>query len=108
MCVLGCAIATHSFSSIAGKAVILCQSSKKEFFKKFLYEPLPVEVRLVQKGFTFELRLYKPCLRGVRPGLTQTGLYSHRRCLGLKFRILEGERLYNLRIYVVKTNVLIS
>ena len=26
-----------------GKAVILCQSSKKEFFKKFLYEPLPVE-----------------------------------------------------------------
>ena len=27
-----------------GKAVIMCQSSKKEFFKKFLYEPLPVEV----------------------------------------------------------------
>lgn len=29
----------------AGKAVILCQQSKKEFFKKFLYEPLPIEVR---------------------------------------------------------------
>ena len=27
-----------------GKAVILCQGSKKEFFKKFLYEPLPIEV----------------------------------------------------------------
>ena len=29
-----------------GKAVIMCQSSKKEFFKKFLYEPLPVEVSM--------------------------------------------------------------
>lgn len=29
-----------------GKAVIMCQSSKKEFFKKFLYEPLPVESHL--------------------------------------------------------------
>ena len=29
-----------------GKAVILCQQSKKEFFKKFLYEPLPIEVRI--------------------------------------------------------------
>ena len=27
-------------------SVLLCQSSKKEFYKKFLYEPLPVEVRL--------------------------------------------------------------
>ena len=27
-----------------GVAVLLCQSSKKEFYKKFLYEPLPVEV----------------------------------------------------------------
>ena len=32
---------------ILGKAVILCQSSKKDFFKKFLYEPLPVEVRVL-------------------------------------------------------------
>ncbi|XP_032222645.2 U5 small nuclear ribonucleoprotein 200 kDa helicase-like isoform X1 [Nematostella vectensis] len=30
----------------AGKAVILCQASKKEFFKKFLYEPLPIESHL--------------------------------------------------------------
>lgn len=30
----------------SGKAVILCQASKKEYFKKFLYEPLPIEVRL--------------------------------------------------------------
>lgn len=34
----------------AGKAVILCQQSKKEFFKKFLYEPLPIEVR--RRSFT--------------------------------------------------------
>lgn len=26
--------------------MILCQSSKKDFFKKFLYEPLPVESHL--------------------------------------------------------------
>jgi len=36
----------------AGKAVLLCQSSKKEFYKKFLYEPLPVEVSRLCK-FTF-------------------------------------------------------
>merc|ERR1711892_729200 len=29
-----------------GKCVVLCQSSKKEFFKKFLFEPLPVESHL--------------------------------------------------------------
>ncbi|GAB6023297.1 hypothetical protein CHUAL_008104 [Chamberlinius hualienensis] len=29
-----------------GKCVLLCQSSKKDFFKKFLYEPLPVESHL--------------------------------------------------------------
>ena len=28
----------------AGIAVLMCQNSKKEFYKKFLYEPLPVEV----------------------------------------------------------------
>lgn len=28
------------------KCVILCQSSKKEFLKKFLFEPLPVESHL--------------------------------------------------------------
>ena len=30
----------------SGVAILLCQSSKKEFYKKFLYEPLPVEVRM--------------------------------------------------------------
>eukprot|EP00794_Sanderia_malayensis_P005235 gene5235-5896_t len=29
-----------------GKAVILCLASKKEFYKKFLYEPLPIESHL--------------------------------------------------------------
>lgn len=28
------------------KCVLMCQSSKKDFFKKFLNEPLPVEVCL--------------------------------------------------------------
>ena len=31
----------------SGKAVILCQASKKEYFKKFLYEPLPIEVSVI-------------------------------------------------------------
>uniref|UniRef100_A0A8C5MHM6 U5 small nuclear ribonucleoprotein 200 kDa helicase n=1 Tax=Leptobrachium leishanense TaxID=445787 RepID=A0A8C5MHM6_9ANUR len=29
-----------------GRCVIMCQGSKKDFFKKFLYEPLPVESHL--------------------------------------------------------------
>lgn len=29
-----------------GVCVLMCQSSRKEFYKKFLYEPLPVEVRV--------------------------------------------------------------
>ena len=28
------------------KCVLLCQTAKKDFFKKFLYEPLPVESHL--------------------------------------------------------------
>ena len=35
------------FLSLTGVAVLMCQSSKKEFYKKFLYEPLPVEVNFV-------------------------------------------------------------
>lgn len=35
------------FLSLTGVAVLMCQSSKKEFYKKFLYEPLPVEVNIV-------------------------------------------------------------
>ncbi|CAK8692210.1 U5 small nuclear ribonucleoprotein 200 kDa helicase-like [Clavelina lepadiformis] len=29
-----------------GKCVVMCQNSKKDFFKKFVYEPLPVESHL--------------------------------------------------------------
>lgn len=29
------------------KCVLMCQSSKKDFFKKFLNEPLPVEVHTI-------------------------------------------------------------
>jgi len=29
-----------------GKCVVMCQTSKKDFFKKFVYEPLPVESHL--------------------------------------------------------------
>lgn len=39
------------YFSFSGKAVIMCQSSKKEFFKKFLFEPLPVEVRFFKNYF---------------------------------------------------------
>ena len=28
------------------KCVLMCQTSKKEFFKKFLNDPLPVEVKI--------------------------------------------------------------
>ncbi|XP_067656314.1 U5 small nuclear ribonucleoprotein 200 kDa helicase-like isoform X1 [Haliotis asinina] len=38
--------ANRPLSDKEGKALIMCQSSKKEFFKKFLYEPLPVESHL--------------------------------------------------------------
>ena len=31
-----------------GICVLLCQNSKKEFYKKFLYEPLPIESHLDQ------------------------------------------------------------
>ena len=42
----------------SGTAVLLCQSSKKEFYKKFLYEPLPVEVSKLATmvGFVYRLR----------------------------------------------------
>jgi pre-mRNA-splicing helicase BRR2 len=29
-----------------GKCVVMCQSSKKDVFKKFLFEPLPIESHL--------------------------------------------------------------
>lgn len=33
------------------KVVVLCQSSKKDFFKKFLSEPLPIEVSILFSTF---------------------------------------------------------
>ena len=41
-----CGRASRPNEDTDGKCVILCQASKKDFFKKFLYEPLPVESHL--------------------------------------------------------------
>lgn len=41
-----CGRASRPNEDSDGKCVILCQASKKDFFKKFLYEPLPVESHL--------------------------------------------------------------
>lgn len=38
--------ASRPLIDTTGKCVILCQGSKKEFYKKFLYEPLPIESHL--------------------------------------------------------------
>lgn len=45
-----------------GVAILLCQNSKKEFYKKFLYEPLPVEVcsLLVSMIYSLQLSLSVP------------------------------------------------
>merc|ERR1719201_2137889 len=34
---------------VSGVCVLLCQNSKKEYYKKFIYEPLPVESHLDQR-----------------------------------------------------------
>jgi pre-mRNA-splicing helicase BRR2 len=38
--------ASRPLQDDSGKAVVLCHTPKKEFYKKFLYEPLPVESHL--------------------------------------------------------------
>jgi len=38
--------ASRPLIDASGKAVVLCHGPKKEFYKKFLYEPLPVESHL--------------------------------------------------------------
>ncbi|PAA72657.1 hypothetical protein BOX15_Mlig007168g1 [Macrostomum lignano] len=38
--------ANHPNKDAIGKAFVFCQSSKREFFKKFLFDPLPVESHL--------------------------------------------------------------
>lgn len=42
----------------SGTAVLLCQSSKKEFYKKFLYEPLPVEVGVAKHVIGVAIYVY--------------------------------------------------
>ena len=37
-----------TFCDVLGVSVLMCLNSRKEFYKKFLYEPLPVEVRMFQ------------------------------------------------------------
>jgi pre-mRNA-splicing helicase BRR2 len=44
---VGCACRPHlDASGKGGVCVILCQNARKQYFKKFLYEPLPVESHL--------------------------------------------------------------
>jgi len=38
--------ASRPLTDSSGKCTVFCQSSKKEFYKKFLYEPFPVESHL--------------------------------------------------------------
>ena len=44
-----------------GKAVILVHDVKKQFYKKFLYEPFPVESKYIQHSIEQVLSCYK-CL----------------------------------------------
>ena len=48
----GCLMVRVAGLHSAGVCVLMCQSSRKEFYKKFLYEPLPVEVRISAPGVT--------------------------------------------------------
>lgn len=43
------------------KCVLMCQTSKKDFFKKFLNEPLPVEVNLT-RGFVKNVKVWEPMI----------------------------------------------
>ena len=45
----------ESINILQGKAVIMVEESKKNFYKKFLYEPFPVESSL---GISFSLSLF--------------------------------------------------
>ena len=58
---------------------------------------LPGRIIVFMYSIYYELCHDKTCLWGSRPGLTQTGLYSHRRWLrGLKCQIWDKEELYYL------------
>lgn len=41
-----CGRANRPLVDVDAKVVLMCQSSKKNFYKKFLYEPLPIESHL--------------------------------------------------------------
>jgi pre-mRNA-splicing helicase BRR2 len=41
--------ATRPFVDRSGVCVLMCPASKREYYKKFIYEPLPVESRLDQR-----------------------------------------------------------
>lgn len=41
-----CGRANRPLTDSDAKVVLMCQSSKKNFYKKFLYEPLPIESHL--------------------------------------------------------------
>ena len=60
----------------------------------------------VKPNLTYEPRCEKTCLRGFRPGPTQTGLYSHRRWL--KARNFVFTKYRDCTSYVAKTKALIS
>ena len=53
-------------------------------FQDFSYSPYVDQEYMIT---TFEPRHEKMCLRGLRPGKTQTGLLSFRDQLVLKFRV---------------------
>ena len=62
-------------------------------------------------GFFLSVALYEPLcektsLRGFRPGPTQTGLYSHRRCLEVRHFRFRKKRYCT--VHVAKTKALIS
>ena len=44
MCVYACMYVHMHCYIYSAICVLMCQNTKKEFYKKFLYEPLPVEV----------------------------------------------------------------
>ena len=60
----------------------------------------------VKPNLAYEPRCEKTCLRGFRPGPTQTGLYSHRRWL--KARNFVFMKYRDCTSYVAKTKALIS
>ena len=70
------------------------------------YLPLHVYLRYLKVSPIFEPSCEKTGLRGFRPGPTQTGLYSYRRCL--EARNFGFSKKRDCTIRVAKTKALIS